>query len=528
MRHMKKLLTAMLVAVMALAFSSALAFAADDGSITVSNTTSGKTYTATKIFDATYAGSGADQKVSYTYTKAGETDALLTALLGESSPFTLTQVGETDTYNVALKDGKKAADVAAFFGAQAANLPAGTTKNGTGGELVFDGLGYGYYYITTTNGTAVTIDSALKDVTVIDKNQETTTPDKEESVVDPASASANWLYAGANAVENPIPTASVGDTVWYRVKGTFTQYEGTDYVKALHFKDTMTSGLTADQNVAVKINGTTLTSGTDYTVAYAKNADGEWVTTIDIVTATVDANTGEPTFKDYANLANNTYEITYSAKINSDAVVTGEEQNTGGLMIDTKSEDNKDKGSDTTKVKNYNLTLNKKDGNNTEETTDDSPLGGAKFELYAQGGTTPISVVLMTGEGCGDGTVDAAATTNNTYRLAMAGETGITELVVGKSGTIVVKGLENGSYEFEETHAPDGYNKLTGRTPASTITDANASIDVANNSGTELPSTGGMGTTILYIVGGIMVVLAAVVLITKRRIAKGDMSDDAL
>ena len=78
-------------------------------------------------------------------------------------------------------------------------------------------------------------------------------------------------------------------------------------------------------------------------------------------------------------------------------------------------------------------------------------------------------------------------------------------------------GLANGSYYFEETEAPEGFNKLTARTDATTITDANATIRVTNQSGTELPSTGGIGTTIFYIIGAILVIGAGVVLVTRRR-----------
>ena len=90
-------------------------------------------------------------------------------------------------------------------------------------------------------------------------------------------------------------------------------------------------------------------------------------------------------------------------------------------------------------------------------------------------------------------------------------------MVTGTTGIIEVRGLNNGSYYFEETKAPTSYNALTGRTEATTITDANATIAVDNNSGAELPSTGGIGTTIFYIVGVILVIGAGVVLVTRCR-----------
>ena len=93
-------------------------------------------------------------------------------------------------------------------------------------------------------------------------------------------------------------------------------------------------------------------------------------------------------------------------------------------------------------------------------------------------------------------------------------------MVTGTTGKIVVQGLANGTYYFEETEAPEGFNKLTARTEATTITDANATISVLNQAGTELPSTGGIGTTMFYVVGSVLVIGAAVVLISKRRMAR--------
>ena len=92
---------------------------------------------------------------------------------------------------------------------------------------------------------------------------------------------------------------------------------------------------------------------------------------------------------------------------------------------------------------------------------------------------------------------------------------------MGKTGKIVVKGLKNGEYQFEETVAPSGYNKLTARQSVN-IEDNNASIDVINNAGTELPSTGGMGTTIFYVLGSILAVGAIVLLVTKKRMSAAD------
>ena len=347
--------------------------------------------------------------------------------------------------------------------------------------LVFSGLEYGYYYITTTTGTLVTIDSALKDVTVIDKNEVIPPPDKAEQV-------ANGTWTEEPESGNESTTGNIGDTVKYKVTGSFNRYQGEELVTKITFTDTMSEGLTPNKDVVIKINGTEVS----VTPTYSNN-DRTW--TAEITTATV-ANDGTITFN-YDTPS--TYEITYSAVINENAKIANPENNTFTLKYNDKGDQ-----SDTTEVVTYKIDLEKVDPSGTK-------LAGAKFKLYdAATEGNEIPVVLVSGTG------DKTSTVDNVYRHAKANETGV-EMVTGTTGKIIVQGLANGSYYFEETEAPEGFNKLTARTEATTISDANATITVTNQSGTELPSTGGIGTTIFYIVGAILVIGAGVVLVTRRR-----------
>lgn len=111
--------------------------------------------------------------------------------------------------------------------------------------------------------------------------------------------------------------------------------------------------------------------------------------------------------------------------------------------------------------------------------------------------------------------------------------------VVGDDGVVSFVGLGAGTYTISETKTPAGYNTIADKTltiafnangtPKWSKTSGDAAYDAAdgvfkmtieNNKGTELPSTGGMGTTILYVIGAILVIGAGVYLITKRRAAK--------
>jgi fimbrial isopeptide formation D2 family protein/LPXTG-motif cell wall-anchored protein len=474
---MKKII-ALVLALALVLVSCAVAFAATDGSITIENTTDGKSYQVYKVFSATYSG----DNVSYFYD--GSNATFLANLQAETSPFTLT--GPVDgLYNVLVKEGRTS-DVINFIKSNEANLgSAVATQNGNGQELTFTGLDYGYYYIKSEVGAIVTIDSALKDVTLIDKNQ-TTTLDKQEKI-----ANGTWEYEGIHATEDPVPTANVGDVVSYQVVGKITRYIGEDKVTKFTWKDTLSAGLTRVEDVAITVAGAAPVTAA--TISY----NGQ-VATIELPTVNA---TGEFLYDSNAE-----YVITYTAVINENAITRDEENNTVELKYTDDNSNDHDVDNDETKVKDYQITLTKQDATTKEK------LAGPKFRLYdAATDGHEIPVVLVSGDGT------AESTANNVYRHAKEGETGV-EMVVGTTGIIEIKGLANGSYFFEETEAPKGYNKLTARTSATTITDADATIDVDNATGTELPSTGGIGTTIFYILGGLLVVGAAVILVARRRV----------
>ena len=93
---------------------------------------------------------------------------------------------------------------------------------------------------------------------------------------------------------------------------------------------------------------------------------------------------------------------------------------------------------------------------------------------------------------------------------------------VGDDASAMVIGLDDASYTLKEVVVPDGYNKaadtaVTGLSKV-TVADAEATkITVENQKGAELPSTGGIGTTIFYVVGGLLIIGAAVILVARRK-----------
>ena len=148
----------------------------------------------------------------------------------------------------------------------------------------------------------------------------------------------------------------------------------------------------------------------------------------------------------------------------------------------------------------------------------DTVLAGAHFKLYIK---TADAVEANEAEN-----IEAPAATyeevkvvkidDNNYRVATANETGV-EIVTVASGNIVVWGVDSDTYYLEETVAPEGYNLLADKQKVKVDAANNTVADVLNQSGSELPSTGGIGTTIFYIIGAILVIGAGVVLVTRRR-----------
>lgn len=459
MKKIKKIVSLCLAMVMCLGLSVTAASAAGtgEGKITVGNVQAGNTYKLYKVFDA--AGDGADH-ISYTLT-GGKTDVPDGFKL-ENGNVVRNGSGEltpTELANIAeyVKD----------------MTPVEKTAVAGEDTIVFDNLEDGYYYITTTTGAAVTISSVggKRDVKVDDKNQapeidKTTTDNKKNDI------------------------AGVGDTVPFTA--TIDVKKGAkNYV----FKDTMTNmkfANPADIEVSVgedKIEATDDTNKT-YTVSFNENRteltisfDNEWI--------------GEQASKKIT--------IKYSAIITSDALTTTPATNNAELKYGNGVE-NKSTPPEVVNVYNATITVNKQDGSNNKQ-----PLAGAKFVLMNKDGKYYKAVKdAETGE----------ITGINWVELEKAD---VLETTTDNSCKIEFTGLNDGKYTLIETKAPDGYN--TAENKPITIengkydeSNLNQSVNVENFQGAQLPSTGGMGTTIFYVVGGIMVLGAAVLMVTKRRV----------
>lgn len=454
------------------------------GEITIRNASQSQTYTVYKLFDATVTtvnGIGISYKVP-----TGKT------LPADNPYFAVDSKG-----NVSAKEG---ADVSSEAFATWANTFGTEVKSAEATEntLVFTNLTFGYYFVTSSLGAVLTVDSTTPKVTVIDKN--TTNP----TIPDSNNGGGKKIVA-ADGTTTSTTTAKIGDTVPFQFKFNATNFVTaagvTKQIKSYTITDTPTA-LTINQNsVVVKVGTEILDKDQDYKVSFD--------------------NTGKMTVvltwikEDKSTIYNSPIEVnvTYSAVVNKDAK-EGVATNTATLGYnsfdptnpqDPNHPDNpnptptdptpvnpKDPDDNTTTVTTHRFTLKK-----TNEAND--TLTGAEFKLYdALSGGAEIKVVK-------DG---------DAYRVAEANETG----VAIEAGEVVIKGLKHSTtYYLEEMKAPNGYNILTERKSIEVKENNTAQANIVNKKGGLLPSTGSIGTTMFYISGAVMLIGAFIFMVSKRR-----------
>lgn len=214
--------------------TTAFAVENNDGAIEITNATVDKHYEVYKVFDLTYDDSDPnDIKVAYTYTPTDAEDAFLTALQDVSSPFTLMDQNN-GKYTVTLKADKTAGDVSAFLNTNAAKLTAAATQTAADSTLT-----YGYYFVTSEVGTVLTIDSTLKDVNVIDKNQGPTWDNGDNpGEVGPGKVITTEPNADGDYEKLTENTVNYGDTVNFSIAINATSHVGDQEVTYYYITDT--------------------------------------------------------------------------------------------------------------------------------------------------------------------------------------------------------------------------------------------------------------------------------------------------
>ena len=463
MKHAKKLASLLLALVMVFALATT-AFAAGTNSITVNGAQKGETYKLYKMLDLIVN----EDQTAYSYTVNTEWNDFFTTGAGKD------YVDIDEQGYVTWKTGKDTAADMEAFGKAAAAAVSGKTVVATetpaaDGSFTFANLDAGYYLITSSNGTLAIVDTTPTNpaATVNEKNSDHTLDKQVQEDSDSTWSKAN--------------SAQIGDTVNF--KTTINVKKGA---KNLVMHDKMEDGLTFSGADSVAIAG--LTKGTDYTVVVSTTeaplTDG-CTFEIRFTQSYLDTITSDTTLT-----------VTYTAVLNEKADITNGEKNDAKI---TWGDASNTEWSETV-TKTYQFDVLKYAANDTEK----NPLAGATFQL----------------KDASNNVVKLVKVSDTQYRVANGDETGAVEsFTTVSTGKIVIKGVDLDKYTLVETAAPAGYNTLKDPVEV-TVQASNAlTVEVPNASGTELPSTGGMGTTIFYVLGSILVLGAAVLLVTKKRMS---------
>ena len=241
---MKKLISILMVLAMVLSLSVAAFATENTGSITITNATIDQTYNVYKIFDASIklaADGETAEAVSYSITPDSQFFEVLFGADGTAANTFFNYNASTGT--VTKKEGVNDSELIKYLSdlvADGTYTPATEAVKATGEEVKFENLPYGYYLITSTLGTTVTINSNTPNVEVIDKNQEPV-PDFDKQVQVGVDENGEPIWADAN-------TANIGDRFSYRISFTATNYEGDKKIKYYQMHDEKGDAIWAEFN----------------------------------------------------------------------------------------------------------------------------------------------------------------------------------------------------------------------------------------------------------------------------------------
>lgn len=548
----RKLFALVLTAMMLLALTLP-AFADEAYSITIKNTAAGHTYEAYQIFQGDLSEQAGKKVLSNVEWGTGVNGNNLLAALKADATLKDDFAECESAADVAkvlegyANDAEKTQAFAKLAGEHLSGTATGTSGEQAEGKYVISNLPAGYYLVKDKDGVSITGHDAytryiLEVVGDVEVTAKVDVPTIDKKIVE-----------GDEKVS--VNEASIDDKIPYEVTSKvpdMTGYEKYFFV----VNDTMSKGLTFNNDVAITVNGKALVKDTDFTVTATTNAEG--VTTIKIVFIN---------FIQHKDQKGADIVINYSATLNEKAEigVAGNENKVDLVYSNNPNADYKgdnepgenDPVGKTPEVKTETYTTEL-----TISKTDDegNKLIGAAFRLTGNG----VNVVIVTGEvyvedaegtfwKLKDGTYtnvapaedgsDKYASTTVKYKKEttvtiqpVEGTTVNVEGFVDADGKLTFTGLGAGEYTLTEIVTPIGYNTIdpitftvsfdaatkkfsTNNNNIQVGEDNTLSTTVVNKAGSTLPSTGGMGTTLFYVLGALLAVGAGVLLATRKKMS---------
>ena len=484
MNRIKKLIVGFLVSAMVLGM--AITAYAASGTITISNANAGQTYDAYRVFDFVPAdeenlatNSGGIYKLaskfsglpSYTYDDDGTSVAM-------SSFFTVGDNDILDTSGLATEEDVKVFGRAVLAYAKANGIGNdGSTTATEDGVATISVSEYGYYVVDSSLGSAVAVDTTKPDAAIAEKNS---APEIKKEVSGATNNSTIYNDHTGN-------DAQIGDTVEFTIAADLKR-GGENYA----IVDTLTPGLT-------------LVDVQDSNISFS---NGDLAYTIDNAYVDENGNKGFKITFEGEPKADTTATVVYQAVVNKDAAIASEENINEAFLIYGNGTETTHV---TTKTMTYPLQIKKiARGDNSGKV-----LPGAEFQVIREFDNSVVKLTKVSDTEYKvdpEGTVDAIVTVTET--------------------PVTVEGLNAENYVLVETKAPQGYNLLESSVTvdgkeykhAQQVTVSNTSkvgevqtATVEDGTGLTLPSTGGIGTTIFYIIGGILVVAGIAYFIVRRK-----------
>lgn len=508
MRKMNRLAALLAVLVMSTTMASTAfadesvaveAPAATTGTITVQNAVNNKTYTLYKIFDAT---TDTNDKTAVSYTipdGAGYVDKEFNSLFE-------TRSNGDKTYVIGLQSGKTNNDLVQWLNTNGSKgFRVNAVRKAEGTPVTFTDLAYGYYYIHSdlpnAQGLAMAVTLKSSNVMAQEKNEQ-----------------SGWGENGGKTIDidGTDMTFNIGDTIPYKVtyEKAYNFYVDEDKkaqkIYNYVLEDTMPAAVTLNENsFKVTVNGTEVNKKQDGVndkgYSFSVDTDNKKFTLTIPWAATKDAAKDDFYYHD----APAKIVVTYNGVLNSDVVTGSVEKdnntNTASMYYNDTTKSGEDKKAP---VYSGEIQITKVDGAIKEGDTFTKKLKGATFVVKS--GDKYLTYTDN------PGTNDAFGTTTNINDAK--------KYFTDADGKVVIHGLKQGTYKLVEIQAPDGYNVLDKDVTVTLTYGKNNGQDnlvvtsvVQNFKGIQLPSTGGMGTTVFAIVGLLVMAGAAVTLIVKKR-----------